>query len=367
MKKLIHKNFLTNTTIFFGLTIFAMSIIVWTLQAVNYFDFVTEDGHGLNIYFYYTALNFPKIIHRILPFVFFISLFLTIIKYEKNNELNIFWINGVSKVNFTHNILIFSFLIMILQISLGSIISPISQLKARNYLKNSDINFFTSLIKEGKFINIVKDLTIFIEKKEDDQVYSNIFLDDSTKANSRIIYAKKGKIINDGKEKKFRLYDGKVINKDKLKINIFNFQQIDFDLSNFTSNTIIVPKIQEIDSITLLSCFTKFTFKEYSAFKCSDDLLNNIKQELLKRFHQPLYIPIISMLCCYLVIYSNNNLKYNFMVRLIFFIILMIIILSEAALRYSFKSNLSLLSYIILPIIILFICYTIFYRTVKNV
>ena len=69
-----------------------MGLIVWTLQAVNYFDFVSEDGHGLKIYFFYTLLNFPKIIHRILPFIFFISLFYTIIRYEMNNELNIFWI-----------------------------------------------------------------------------------------------------------------------------------------------------------------------------------------------------------------------------------------------------------------------------------
>ena len=39
-----------------------MGLIVWTLQAVNYFDFVSEDGHGLKVYFSYTILNFPKII-----------------------------------------------------------------------------------------------------------------------------------------------------------------------------------------------------------------------------------------------------------------------------------------------------------------
>jgi lipopolysaccharide export LptBFGC system permease protein LptF len=101
---------------------------------------------------------------------------------------------------------------MIIQIFLGSYLSPLSQLKARNLLKILSLNFFTSLIKEGKFINAVKGLTIFIEKKNLDE-YSNIFIDDSTKGYSRFIYAKTGKIISNQKNKQFILYDGKVITK----------------------------------------------------------------------------------------------------------------------------------------------------------
>ena len=53
-----------------------MGLIVWTLQAVNYFDYVTQDGHGLKVYFLYTIYNFPKIIHKIVPFIFFIFFFI---------------------------------------------------------------------------------------------------------------------------------------------------------------------------------------------------------------------------------------------------------------------------------------------------
>ena len=61
-----------------------MGLIVWTLQAVNYFDFVSEDGHGLKVYFAYTLFSLPKIMSKILPFVFMISLFYVIINYELN-------------------------------------------------------------------------------------------------------------------------------------------------------------------------------------------------------------------------------------------------------------------------------------------
>src|SRR6056300_8785 len=104
MKKTIFKKLYLDTFNFFFTSLIVMGLIVWTIQAVNYFDFVTEDGHGLRVYFLYTIMNFPKIIDRILPFIFFISLFYIILTYENRNELNIFWINGVSKNEFLNKI-----------------------------------------------------------------------------------------------------------------------------------------------------------------------------------------------------------------------------------------------------------------------
>ena len=52
----------------------------------------------------------------------------------------------------------------------------------------------------------------------------------------------------------FRLYDGKVINKEKSKINVFKFDQIDFNLADYSTNTILVPKVQEQPSFSLIKC-----------------------------------------------------------------------------------------------------------------
>ena len=56
MKKLIFRNFAKDTMSFFLIMCLTIGIIVWTLQAVNYFDFVSEDGHGLKTYFSYIFL-----------------------------------------------------------------------------------------------------------------------------------------------------------------------------------------------------------------------------------------------------------------------------------------------------------------------
>ena len=61
MEKLIFKKFFIDTTIFLIIGTLSLTLIVWVIQAVNYLDFVSEDGHSFKVYFLYTLLNFPKI------------------------------------------------------------------------------------------------------------------------------------------------------------------------------------------------------------------------------------------------------------------------------------------------------------------
>ncbi len=367
MKKLIFKKLNLDILRFFVTSIVLMGLIVWTIQAVNYFDIVAEDGHGLKVYFTYTILNFPKIIHRILPFIFFVSLFYTLIMYEFRYELNIFWLNGINKIQLTNKIIFFSIVMMFFQIFLGSYISPTAQFKARDQLKNSNIDLFTSLIKEGKFINVVKDLTIFIDKKNEDGSYTDIFIDDSTKNNSKMIYAKRGFLVDNEKQKIFQLLDGRVINNEDTKINIFKFDQIDFNLKTFGTNTIIVPKIQEISTLGLLSCFfKKIKSVKFESFNCERVLLE-VKQELLKRLYKPIYIPIIAVLTCFLIMTSSNKINYIKIRNLIFITTFVVLVISEASLRYSVSSDFLFYTYLTFPWFLFFFAYSIFFKIIKNV
>ena len=371
MKKLIFLKFAKDTTVFFLLMCLTIGLIVWTLQAVNYFDFVTQDGHGLKTYFSYILLNFPKIIHRIIPFIFFISLFYIITEYENRNEMLIFWTYGVSKINFANKVVFLSLALTFLQIWIGGFFSPLSQYKAREYLKNSNIDFFTSLIKEVKFIIVVEGLTIFINEKNENGTYSNIFLDDSSKSNSRMIYSKNGVLLDNDRQKVFRLYDGRILDKEKKKINSFKFDEIDFNLAEYSTNTILNPKIQELPSKELLGCAYKIINNQIipynDLFLCEKNILNDILQELFKRFYKPLYLPLIAILCCFLIVLPKNNIKYEKNKKIIFFITFLVLILSEASLRYSTVSNLATTFYLIIPWISFFLIYSLFYFRIKNV
>ena len=362
MKKLIFRKITKDTIAFFLLITIIFGSIVWVIQAVNYLDYVTEDGHGLKTYFLFTLFSFPKIISKLIPFVFFIALFFTLINYETKNELYVLWANGISKLEFINKILVISIFVLLFQIFFSAFLSPFTQYKARLFLKESNIDFFTSLIKEGKFINVVEGLTIFIDKKKSNNTFANIFIDDSSKSQNRIIYAKTGKIVENNKKKIFILNNGQILNKEKSKFNIFQFEEINFDLSNYNTNTILAPKIQEIETRQLLNCYMSlnrksFIDQENYDFSCEDSIIKEIKEEMLKRLFKPIYIPVVALISCILIMKPKNDIFFNRSRNMSFLLGFFLLVLSESLLRYSLSSNLMFLLYIMTPFLFFFSTY----------
>jgi len=358
MKKLLFAHFLKDTFFFFILMTLTLGLIVWVIQAVNFLDFITEDGHGFFVYLSYTLFNFPKIIHRILPFIFFVSLFYQINRYELKNELIVYWAAGVSKLQFIKVILSFSLFFMIFQIIMGSYISPKGQDKARNFIRNSNIDFFPSLFQEGKFIDVVQNLTIFIESEKPSGTYNNIYLKEANKGldnPSRIIYAKKGYLNNSNEKKYLELFNGDIVNINGSKTNNFSFDKINFDLSEYTSKSTTFPKIQELNSKLLIKCWTynaKGKAKDLKSeiFSCNKSTIENVKEEVFKRFYKPVYLLLLSMIACLLFFISKENKKFSLYKYIIFFFGIVVIILSELSLRYASNNIIGFYFFITFPL-----------------
>ena len=99
MNKTIYKYLFYQFIRYFIVTLFALSAIVWTIQAVNFLDLITEDGHAFSIYFLYSILTLSKVVTKLIPFCFLIAAVLTILKLEKDNELIVLWTSGLNKMN----------------------------------------------------------------------------------------------------------------------------------------------------------------------------------------------------------------------------------------------------------------------------
>ena len=52
MEKLIFRKFFKDTFSFFIISTLSLTLIVWVIQAVNFLDFVSEDGHSFRVYFF---------------------------------------------------------------------------------------------------------------------------------------------------------------------------------------------------------------------------------------------------------------------------------------------------------------------------
>tara|TARA_B100000989_G_scaffold127253_1_gene94469 strand:- start:9508 stop:10638 length:1131 start_codon:yes stop_codon:yes gene_type:complete len=341
-KKLIFKKFFTDNTYFFLSAIITLSIIVWVIQAVNFLDFVTEDGHGLEVYFKYSLLNFPKILSRLFPLIFFISIFYTINRFEQNNELKIFWINGINKEKFVKNLIVYSLASLIFLYLLTSYIVPWSQNKSRVYLKESNIDFFPSLISEKKFIDTVDKLTIYIEKKIGSESYENIFIKDTDKDKTKFIYANSGKLINKPDERIFKLFNGKIINVNSGKVTSFDFKTTNFDLSRYLTKSTTDFKIQEKNTSSILDCYINYFLLDkeyfYDVINCNVPAIKEMQKELFTRLVKPLFLPVITLSLCFLLLYPKENSNYKFSRIWVFFLGLLIIIFSEFSSSLTVRS-----------------------------
>lgn len=362
MKKIIFKNLLFNITKFLLLIMLSIGLIVWVVQAVNFLDFISEDGHGLKTYFSYTLLSLPKIISRILPFVFFFSVFYIIGQYEENNELLIFWNVGVNKMHFTNIMIMYSFLFVLLQVIMTSYIVPLSQDTARSYIRTSNIDYLPSLVREKTFVDAIPNLTIFIDKKKEDEGFENIFLKDKFDTyNSQVIYAKKGIIKNINNENILYLYDGEFVNVEQNNSTRFSFKSTEFNLSKFSTSTTTFPKIQELGTNLLYGCIKSLRNKD-NKFKnqylvCDKNSYTAVSQEFLKRFFKPLYIPVLLLISILQILYTKDHFNYKSKKLYFFLFGILIIVISEVSIRYAGKSILNNFLFILAPIIIFLSAY----------
>ena len=363
-KNLIFYNFFINITKSFIFLLLSFSLIVWIIQAVNYLDFITDDGHDLVVYLNYTLLNLPKIIVRLTPLIFLISIYYVITSYEDNNELNIFWLFGVKKIIFLKKIIVFSFYLILALIFFNNALIPYFQKTARTFIQESNIDFFPSLIKEKKFIDTVKGLTIFIEKNNSNY-YENIFLKEDKVNSQRVIIAKNGELINTNYEKRINLYDGKIIDIADKNILEFSFKSTSIDLSKYLTKSILDFKIQERSTIELFNCYWNFfilkNVEEYfDVNNCNRPAIGEIESEFYKRIIKPFYVMIITLICGFLLLISKENIlikRYRF---LIFFSGFIIIIISELFNSVSSNGSLMFLFMGIFPIIIFISIYLLY-------
>ena len=375
MKKIVFRKLGKDCLKFFLLTIFTVSLIIWVLQAVNYLDFVIEDGHGFFVYFKYTLLNLPKIIGKLFPFAVFFSFAYILTKYENKNELIIFWNHGINKIQFINFFIKLSFAFVVLNILLNALIIPTSQDKDRSFIRTSDLDFFESMLKPKKFIDAIKNLTIYFEKRNKLGQLEKIFLkDNSDGENFQITFAKIGKFEDRGGKRILVLYDGATLNNQDGNLSKFNFSKTDYNISKFNSKTIGATKTQENTTTELFQCLLILERKKniekdfnkiFSFQNCRLANLTNIYQEIYKRVITPFYNVLLIMVALLLIMKSKDTINFRLYKIKIYITGFTAVIFLETSLKFITSALLQNLLVASIPFLLFFIFYLYFFNKLK--
>ncbi len=351
----------------FILILFSLSLIAWTVRAVNFLDLIVDSGYSTSTYFIYSLLNLTNIMTKFIPLSFLLASLLTIIKLERQNELLVLWTSGIAKSKITNLFFLISLFIFLIYIIFSTIITPTALNKSRSLIKQSGVDTVTNLLKPNAFSDAFKGLTFYIGEKQEN-IIKNIFIkDDSNNLNSllpekssaknKTIYAERGVI----KKNKVILEKGVIQSYEKdntVRIIQFNKTLLNFD--DLDNRVIKDVKIQETSTLKILNCLNNHYYN-----KISDDYVKNcprnniaiVIETFSRRVLMPLYIPLVSILISFMLIYTKNK-KTKIVNRYVFFILsFILLVLSELLVRYSGISYVGFYTYLFTPLVLLPLLY----------
>ena len=308
--------------------LFAFGLIIWITQAVRLLDLIGEEGNSINTYFLYILSIMPKYFSRISLIIFFISLVVTISKFEDHNELRALWFSGLEKKKFINYLIKSSIILIAILVIVRCFIVPYFSNYSRYLLLNSGVGAIGPLLKQNNFNNPLKKITIYVGKKNQINELEDIILFEDGADIKKTIIAKSGAVINENDKNLLVLVEGSIQEerKDK-KISILDFEKITLDLSQYNKKTPDYYKLNEF-----------FFFELIKRFNNKDDAqLINIISELNDRIIMPLFIPSLILLACFLIITNKEVINNNFLKIIIYTYGITIIIISEILLDLSSK------------------------------
>ena len=356
----IYQNFFFEIFKTFFIILFGLSVIALTVRAVNFLDLIVDNGYPVLTYFQYSILNLFGIAPKFIPLAFLVSLTIFILKHTEDTEFIILWTSGVKKIKVVNVFLLTSVAALIFYISLSTFFTPLALNKSRQLLSGDQLNSFLPTVKSQQFSDSFKGFTIIVEKKFNNEV-ENIFLHDTgnnlknlssnvSNTTSTTVIAERG-IID---KRKMILFNGQIISSKKNNIDeneIIKFQQLNIDLKNLATTTIKEPKIQETSTLTLLKCFTSSKIQKSI---CSNEARKEVYPTLIRRIILPTYIPLVALLCSFLLLKNRSFLLSKFTIFIYCFLTL---VLTEILIRYTGINDLLRLVYIISPIFFILVFY----------
>lgn len=345
----------------FFIVLFAFTVIAWAARAVNFLDLIVDNGVSIKTYMLYTAFQLSNIITKFVPIAFLLALTLSIIKLQKHNELLILWLTGLKKNKLINFFMYLSILILVFQFILGAFITPYLLQKSRILISSTPVQVLSTVIKSNTFSDTFEGTTIYTEKKTSQNELENIIIIDYSNnfsnlssnpaETSEVIIVADNGIID---RTKLFLKNGSIQTKtpENQLENIY-FETLELPLDSLSTRTIKKLKLQEISSLNLFYCLYRSDLSEEISCPRSN-VRKNVTETLSRRMGMPLYIPLVSLIMCFLLISNLRKTKLiNYKSYFFFSISFIILVMAEVMVRFTGFSQTNLLIYLLVPI---FLC-----------
>ena len=175
----IYQNFIKEILRTFFIILFGLTMIAWTVKAVNFLDLIVDNGYSTLLYFQYSFLNIFGVLPRFIPLSFLLALIVFILKQIQENEFIILWTSGVEKIRIINLFFLLSIFILFLHLLFSTFLTPLALNKSRLLINKDGLSSFFPTLRVQQFNDSFTGFTFFVQKRTENKI-EKVFIHDKS-------------------------------------------------------------------------------------------------------------------------------------------------------------------------------------------
>jgi lipopolysaccharide export system permease protein len=212
--------------------------VVWVTQVLSRIDFATGSGQSIFAFLKLVAVLTPQLASLVLPIAVVIGIVQIFSTMNADSELAVMSASGVSRGMIARPVLLVAGIASLFVLVSNHYIEPLANRALRDLLVSARTDLLTSLVREGAFTKLDKDLTVYVDRRLPGNALSGIMVSDRRDETLGLIYyAQSGAVGTiDGKE--VMVMTNGQIHRENLEdgtLSIIRFNSYAMSLSQFAS------------------------------------------------------------------------------------------------------------------------------------
>ncbi|TCM57685.1 lipopolysaccharide export system permease protein [Rhizobium sp. PP-F2F-G48] len=227
--------------------------IIWTTQALQRINLVTDTGQSIGAFVQLATLILPTVIPLVLPFALAIGITQALATMNSDSELTVIESAGGSRGIILRPILGLALAVSAISFTVDNFVEPVVRQEVRQMIASANADLLSSVVQENTFRKIADGLYIQIGGRRGGGVLTGIFVGDARDPNVEFVYyAREGAI--DEASSALVMKDGEVHRKlPDGGVSIIKFDSYAFDLTEMTRKVgAATLRAQDQDLFTLL-------------------------------------------------------------------------------------------------------------------
>ncbi|SIP93786.1 lipopolysaccharide export system permease protein [Rhizobium sp. RU20A] len=208
--------------------------IIWTTQALQRINLVTDTGQSIGAFLQLATLILPTVIPLVLPFALAIGITQTLGTMNTDSELTVIEAAGGSRSIILRPILLLAAALSVFSFTVDNVVEPKVRQAVRQMIASANADLLSSVVQENSFRRIADGLYVQVGGRRGNGVLTGIFVADSRNPESELVYyAREGAV--DEASSALVMKDGEVHRKQPDGgVSIIKFDSYAFDLAEMT-------------------------------------------------------------------------------------------------------------------------------------